>query len=189
MIDPDRKAYNSTLRPGKGFTRKKKEPKPRPTVEELKAKGLVKKASTIPKKKSPRPLALAHADTHFKRWVRITAADADGYLQCFICDTSLHWTEAEAMHCEPCACMSVRFDGEINVQAGCHTCNAKPLGDRANFRAMLDQKFGPGTAEANTHNSKRTEKHTNAQLRAIGDAYAESIAYIQRHEPGKFQQT
>ena len=84
--------------------------------------------------------------------------------------------------------MSVRFDGEINVQAGCHTCNAKPLGDRANFRAMLDQKFGPGAAEANTHKSKRTEKHTNEYLRFIGDTYAERIEWIKQHEPGKFTQ-
>lgn len=187
MTDRDRKAYNSTLRPGKGFTRKKKEPKLRPTVEELKAKGLIKKASTIPKKKSARTIAIQHADTNFKRWVRLKAADAEGYLNCFICGKHLHWTESEAMHCEPCTDMSTRFD-ETNVQAGCHHCNAKPLGDRANFRAKLDEKFGPGTAEGNTHKSKRTEKHTNEYIRTIGDWYAERIEWIKQHEPSKFQE-
>ena len=186
MTDPDRKAYNSRLRPGKGFTRKKL-PKPRLTFEEMKAKGIVRKASTLPKKSSVRTLALDHADTMFKRWVRITAADADGYLNCFICGTNLHWSESEAMHCEPCEDMSTRYD-EINVQAGCHTCNAKPLGDRANFRIKLDERFGTGTAEANEIKSKRTEKHTNEYLRFIGDTYAERIEWIREHEPSKFDQ-
>ena len=186
MTDPDRKAYNSTLRPGKGFTRKKL-PKPRLTFEEMKAKGVVRKASLLPKKSSERTLAIKYADTMFNRWVRIKAADADGYLNCFICDANIHWTESEAMHCEPCTDMSTRFD-ETNVQAGCHDCNSKPLGDRANFRAKLNEKFGPGTAEANTAKSKRMEKHTNAYLRTIGDWYAERIEWIRKHEPSKFNQ-
>lgn len=89
------------------------------------------------------------------------------------------------MHCEPRVCMPTRYS-EVNVQAGCSGCNSKPLGDRANFRARLDEHFGPGTAADNEAKSKRMAKHTNSDLNLIGCTYAKRIQWIKENELSKF---
>ena len=176
----EKRLHNST------FARKKKAKGAKPSIADLQAKGLVKKASTLsPKGKGERSMARDAADASFSRWVRLKAADPDGFLCCFICGTRLHWTEAVLMHCEPRECMSTRYD-EINCQAGCCDCNGKPLGDRANFRTMLDTCFGAGTAEKNEIKSKRTELMGAQYLRFLADTYEERIAWIRKHEPSKF---
>lgn len=96
-------------------------------------------------------------DTIFSRYIRLRVTDEDGMLHCFICGTPIYWRAAQCMHYMPRICKSVRWD-EVNCQAGCPTCNGKPLGDRENFAAALDLKYGPGTAEALEIKSKRTAK-------------------------------
>lgn len=128
--------------------------------------GAVKRASTL---SSPRTGALKAADQAFSKLVRRSAADDAGHLACFICGAFLPWEEAVAMHCEPRACMSTRYS-RINVQAGCSTCNGKPLGDRARFRARLDAVYGEGTAERNRVQSLTTEVFTTEKLKELTKA-------------------
>ena len=71
------------------------------------------------------------------------------------------------MHCEPRgSSMGIRYD-DINCQPGCGTCNGKPLGDREEFRRMLDLTFGPGTADRNEIKSKTVERMGSEYLRYL----------------------
>jgi hypothetical protein len=130
---------------------------------------------------------MEYADAMFSKWTRLKAADENGYLLCFICGDRVHWKEAVLMHCEGRGAWSVRYS-EINGQAGDSACNGKDLGDRDNFRAKLDVVFGPGTWEGNYRKSKEMMKHSNSDLRFIGDTYAERIEWIRKHEPSKFDE-
>lgn len=173
-------AHNST------FGKKKGPAKARPSLDDLKKKGLVKRASALGDgTPSPRTTALEAADAAFSRMVRLTAAYPDGYLPCFICGVRVHWKDAVLMHCEPRACMSTRYS-LINCQAGCWTCNDKPCGDRDNFRIMLDTRFGPDTAEKNTILSKLTEKMGADYLTFLAEKFNAEIAKIRKSHPEKF---
>ena len=179
----DRKAFNSTLSPGKGF--KPRKAKVKPTLAELKAKGIVKKASSLGKKESPRTIAVKYADSNFSRWTRLKAANGDGYLKCFICEAPLHWTEAVLMHCEARGAWSVRFS-EVNGRPGCVACNDKPLGDRKNFRLRIAERFGQAALDDNIRMAGTMVQYTLSDLNFVGDTYAERIEWIRKHEPSKF---
>lgn len=187
----DRRAHNSTLRPvsakrqvqkrrhNSTFAAKKAAPhkhKPKGTdaIDRLLGEGKVFKASTLSAEKSSKTTALEAADASFSQLVRLKAADDNGRINCFICGTSVYWSQAVLMHCEPRLCMSTRFS-EINCQAGCASCNGKPNGDRSAFRRMLDATFGPGTAEKNEIMSKTTEKMGAKHLRDLADKFSAEI--------------
>lgn len=125
--------------------------KPCPTVEGLMKSGLVSKGSSFKAKKKPMKKkgqdpwskALDAACTAFSRSVRVrTAAEYDdnGIFPCFLCERPVHWKQAELMHVFTRAKLSVHFH-DFN-KPGCHECNAKPLGDRANYLAKLEEVYG-----------------------------------------------
>lgn len=151
----------------------KKVHKPKPTLSELKERGLVTTADA-----SPRTKALKLADDNFAKWKKLLISD-DGYLNCFICGKNIHWKESELMHFQPRTCMSTRYDETAN-HPGCHSCNSKPLGDRANFAIRLDEEYGDGYAEMLTNKSKRMEKFTTEHLLFIADVYAKRLAWLQK---------
>lgn len=119
----------------------------------LKRKPMKRKPPTGKRPISSKTRTVAAADRIFSRYVRLAAADHMGNVKCFLCGCTLPWQEAVAMHCEPRTSTATRWS-EINVQAGCHACNSKPLGDRARFRKLLDSRYGAGTARNNEALSK-----------------------------------
>lgn len=125
--------------------------KPCPTVAGLMKSGLVSKGSTFKAKKKPMKKkgqdpwskALDSACVAFSRYRRLRAAvehDDNGMFPCFLCDRPVHWKQAELMHVFTRAKLSVHFH-DFN-KPGCRECNAKPLGDRANYLAKLEEAHG-----------------------------------------------
>lgn len=149
----------------KGFKKPSREKvleKRRAAVQKMVARGLVKRAVDVtqpPKEKKPKIKSiLAALDEELVELhgqvVRLRARNEDGFVVCFICGAIVPYDESENMHFQARGGRGIRFH-DVGCQAGCHWCNAKPLGDRKNFARRLDEEFGPGTAEELTILSKQ----------------------------------
>lgn len=110
--------------------------------------------------------------TLFNRSVRRLALNKDGTISCYICGRTVPYERSEAMHFQGRSGRGTRFN-RMAVRAGCHDCNAKPLGDRERFAQRLDAEHGPGTAEQLTILSKQVMRFDRAW-------YAEQIAECER---------
>lgn len=160
--------------------------KDKPSMSDLLSSGLVQKASSFTAKKKPMrkigasPLKKLDAELVklFSRMVRMKAMNYEGYINCYICDTPVHWREAECMHFQGRVNKATRFVESAN-KAGCHECNSKPLGDRSNFAKKLDRQYGPGHAEMLTTLSKQ-------EYRMDREAYQYAIEYC-KYEIAKIE--
>lgn len=92
------------------------------------------------------PELIAEADILFSRLVRLSAADKDGFLHCYICDVRLHWKEAQTMHLISRANSFLRFDHKRNCRAGCKTCNEYLSGNLIKYRERLESEM-PGLVD------------------------------------------
>jgi len=179
-MNKDRKAYNSTLRPvAKRKMGQPKKPVPRNGFKRpLSLTEVKKKFGLLTVAEMERSELMTLADNTFSKWVRLHAASKEnGYLPCFICGTPVHWTEAENMHIHTRKAMSIRFD-EVGCQAGCHSCNAKPNGDRKAFAVKLNIAHGAGVYEALTEKSKRTVHLDKEYLKFIIDTYQQRVDHL-----------
>lgn len=78
------------------------------------------------------------ADLLFSRVIRLrAAAPGTGLLSCFICDATVHYSLAHAMHFEGRADSSLRFHPK-NVRAGCFNCNVALEGNLDKYAERLN---------------------------------------------------
>ena len=190
----DRKGFNSSLRPVSkkrqaeikaGLRPKKPAPRKKASsIEEVPGFGkTVFRASSLgDKPKGERSQLVDQVDAAYSKMRKLQALEKSRYnerINCFICGIPVPLRLTELMHCEPRLSMGTRFD-DINCQVGCHSCNSKPLGDRAEFRRMLDVAFGPGTAERNEINSKTVEKMGAEYLRHLLEKFNKEIKRLER---------
>jgi len=108
------------------------------------------KTIKIPKIKTNRQKRLAlmrEADRLFSLFIRQKAADHAGYVKCITCGRTMHWRNAQAGHCIVRTKLAVRYD-ERNVHPQCKHCNHFKEGDHFRYGTILDQLYGPGTAQS-----------------------------------------
>jgi NinG protein len=77
------------------------------------------------------------ADILFSRLVRLRAADTVGLLNCYICNVSIHYTHAHAMHYTHREDSSLRYHPK-NVRSGCVSCNVYKDGNLKEYADKLD---------------------------------------------------
>lgn len=173
----------SPLRPKKPTSRKRR------SLEEVKKDWNIVTAALLgppkrrPMKKKPqgeRSVLVGQVDVAYAKLRKAQAEMVCAYpdhITCFICGEPVPVEEAHLMHCEPRQSMGTRYD-DINCQPGCGTCNGKPLGDRAEFRRMLDVAFGPGTAERNEIKSKAVERMGAEYLRHLLEKFRNELKQL-----------
>jgi len=78
------------------------------------------------------------ADLLFSRLVRLRAAAAEtGLLECYVCSSVVHYSQAHAMHFVGREDSAVRLHPK-NVRAGCFTCNVTKGGNLDKYREKLE---------------------------------------------------
>ena len=81
-------------------------------------------------------------DEVFSEFVRVRdARPFSGLVDCFICGVTIPWRSSHAMHYIDRDQMSVRYD-EINVNAGCQSCNCLDDDHRESYRHVMIIRYG-----------------------------------------------
>lgn len=85
---------------------------------------------------------IKQAETAFNKYIRNRDSNSEGIVRCISCDEEFKKSEIHAGHYLPAGNnASVRFD-EINVNGQCVDCNINRLGNQANYRIGLIEKYG-----------------------------------------------
>ena len=77
----------------------------------------------------------------FSKWVRLSNADSDGYVQCYTCPTRKHWKEMQAGHFIDGRGNVVLFHEGI-VKPQCMPCNIFKKGNKDVFAPKMIMEYG-----------------------------------------------
>lgn len=192
----DRRSYNSTLRPvsdkRKGMKRRhnstfgaKSKPKKVMSIEELKASGLVVKASKLSDSKSEKAKWKDKADKWFSEFIRLRDAGPNGRVTCITCSHTDHWRYLQCGHYVTRGHGSTRFD-EKNCNTQCRGCNYNG-GQHMKHATAIDRKHGAGTAEALEQKGRMRTNRTVFDYQFIANTYKARVFWIRQHEPEKYE--
>lgn len=106
------------------------------------------------------------ADALVSRYVRMSAADKDGYCLCFTCGKRVHWKGIQAGHYISRSCMFLRFDYTRQIRCQCVDCNCNKHGNLAIYGQKLEVA-NPGITEILYEESKMVYHITKEELRGI----------------------
>jgi hypothetical protein len=102
----------------------------------------------------------------FSRWVRRSAANHEGYTECFTCRKWKPWKSMDAGHFRSRRHMATRWE-ELNVKPQCKGCNMPPNpGEAYLFGKRLNEDYGPGTADSLIAASRAIAKWPEHELKA-----------------------
>lgn len=122
------------------------------------------------------PELIEEADAVFSRYVRLSAADDKGILNCFICGSPVHYKRAQAMHFISRACMFLRWDVR-NVYPGDMQCNELKGGNLILFAKQLNI-HQPGIVDILMEEGRLIHKATREEVRQIIGEYSSKIKLI-----------
>ena len=109
-------------------------------------------------------------DKAFSLYVRQSAADSFGMVECYTCGKRKPWKEVDAGHFQSRAKYSTRWD-EQNVKAQCKHCNMTNGGQQFQFGIVLDQEYGEGTATEILIKSNQMSHYSLPDLREMVESY------------------
>ncbi len=121
-------------------------------------------------KSTPRSKLIAKLDRAFSRYIRQKDADHAGYVDCYTCGKTKHWTEVDAGHFQTRAKYSTRWDEE-NVKPQCKHCNMRNGGHQYEFGLHLDREYGAGKADEVIRRSNDIRKFSNHELEVLAQHY------------------
>jgi hypothetical protein len=99
------------------------------------------------------------------RYVRISAADKEGVVQCYTCPAKFHWTLIHCGHFINRTHLSTRFDTN-NLRCQCISCNSFNKGNIEVYAANLE-KDNPGVVEYLQEQAKVVYKPTQFELKEL----------------------
>lgn len=147
-------------------------------------------AKAKPKKNGhdARRIAKARAWTQFSMFIRLRDSDESGRGNCCTCQRSGPWKSMDAGHWITRAKESTLFD-EQNVSLQCKGCNRFQGGKPLEHEQHIIRKYGPDAPQRIKDKAVQPCKRTLFDYQAIEKFYAERVAWIKQHEPGKFKPT
>lgn len=110
------------------------------------------------------------ADAIFSKFIRLNAANKDGWLPCYICGTNVRWQDAQNMHFIPRGHSLLRFDEKRNCRAGCINCNQYLSGNLALYRQKLNEEM-PGLPDILEEEARIPYKLTRDEVKNISIEY------------------
>lgn len=115
-------------------------------------------------------------DTIFSKYVRLSHADKNGFVNCYTCGVKKYWEKdgMQAGHFMSRKHTSTRFD-EKNVMPQCYSCNCHFYGRQFEFSKNLDKEFGEGTSDALLQKSRQTQKNTVPDLQDLIELYTNKL--------------
>jgi hypothetical protein len=133
----------------------------------------------MPKKK-PKTIAklVDEAATLLQKYVRLKAADENGYAQCVTCGVIKHWKELQGGHF-----ISRRWTAtkliEENVNPQCPRCNGPLGGDLIEYTRYMDEMYGPEFVDELRQLKHQTKKYTRAEVEEIKAELREKIKELE----------
>lgn len=116
--------------------------------------------------------AMDRADEWFSKFIRLSHADARGYVKCCTCGKYHHWKNVDCGHFMTRNHQSTRYD-EKNVGPQCRSCNSFKGGRQYEMGKWLDVHFGPGTAEEMEFKSKMFCKRNRYDFQVLANTFRE----------------
>lgn len=113
---------------------------------------------------------LTPLDTIFSRYVRLSAADDNGYCTCVTCGKVERWQDMDAAHFIPRQHLATRFL-IMNVNCCCFSCNRLKHGNLKRYELYLHTHYGPDTVRVLTDLSRTTVKYTQRELNDLVKEY------------------
>jgi len=89
-------------------------------------------------------------DRVFSEYIRLSAADDNGIVQCVTCGSFHHWREVHCGHFIPRGRKPTRFN-EMNAHVQCVRCNTFRHGEHDIYRLYLVNKYGKEAVEKLEH--------------------------------------
>jgi hypothetical protein len=89
-------------------------------------------------------------DRVFSEYIRLSAADDNGIVQCVTCGNFHHWREVHCGHFIPRGRKATRFN-EMNTHVQCVRCNYVKHGEHDIYRLYLVNKYGKEEVEKLEH--------------------------------------
>lgn len=85
-------------------------------------------------------------DSLFAKWVKLSAADENGYTQCVSCGKVEHWQDMDAGHFIPRASMATRWD-QRNVHPQCKRCNRFSVDHYIGYTLWMQEYYGQAVVD------------------------------------------
>jgi hypothetical protein len=119
------------------------------------------------------PELIDEADAVFSRYVRLSAANENGIIECYICDKPIRWQDADCMHYNHREDYFLRWDLR-NCKAGCQTCNRHKRGNLIKFGKRLN-KENPGITDIINEEARLVYKVSREEVRMIIFEYSQKV--------------
>jgi hypothetical protein len=146
-------------------------------------------ASKKTSKQTDKQRAMKAADKWFSEWIRLRDAgrdgNPDGLVKCVTCPRVAHWRDMDCGHYASRAKQATRYD-EDNAHAQCGGCNRFQGGKFIEHAALIDSRYGPGSASLIAHKAMMRCKRTADDFQRIADDYHARVILIRDCEPQKY---
>ena len=119
-------------------------------------------------------------DTIFSEWVRRSAADEGGTVQCVTCGKLMHWKGdgAQAGHFIKRSHRVTRWDPR-NVNVQCVSCNKYRNGEEGEHGAYIIRKWGLPAHEELMRLKRTVKKFTRSDLEDIIQTYKQKLQTLE----------
>lgn len=105
-------------------------------------------------------------DTLVSNYVRNSAKDENGLVQCYTCPTQLPVAQMQAGHYISRYCMLLRFDYARNIRPQCAYCNCGKHGNLSIFGQRLEEEH-KGITEILYEESQIVYKYSKEELKSL----------------------
>ncbi len=112
-------------------------------------------------------------DKAFSRFIRLSAANLDGFVECYTCGRSYHWKKIQCGHFMSRARYATRWN-EDNCRPQCYGCNVMQQGRQYDFGLNLDRER-EGLAEEMHQLSLTTVKFATWELEYMLQDYKNKL--------------
>lgn len=119
------------------------------------------------------------ADAIVSLFVRLSAANENGFVECFTCHQIIPYKEAQAGHYIGRANMLLRYDVGRNIRVQCGVCNMVKKGNLALYAQNLE-KQNPGLPDILQEEAGLVYKISRDELRSIISEYSIKVKELQK---------
>jgi len=119
---------------------------------------------------------IADADNIFSQYIRLKYADDNGYVSCFICGSTKHWTMMQCGHYIKRGILYLRFD-ERNCRPNCQHCNEHLNGNLSLYTEKLELECH-GVTDILKAEMAIVHKPNKSELREIISEYAPKVKLL-----------
>jgi len=120
-------------------------------------------------------------DRIFSEYIRLEAADDNGFVSCITCGSIHHWKDIDCGHFIPRAREAVRYDS-MNCKPQCKRCNRFRGGEHDIFRQELIENYGKETIEQMEYKAKIGGAYDAYQLREMIIEYRAKVKQLKKEK-------